>query len=487
MHSVLSSRRVLLVLLLFGVLLIAYSWLSNSGIVSQRQLQLLRSASALLIPPGKSRRREASLIRKAAPLRNGIRPAARSTEKTSSTSAMQADKILGMGWLSPNASTVDPFESPTAPHGSAIKRLVLDQSKLQEDVLTGRVPLTRAIFFRCSKYQACAGLGDRMYGIVALYLAAVLTNRAFFIDITKPMDLTNFLVPNGVDWRIAGIRDGATRRKAQACSNGRPGQFNSCTWMMTLVPGYKCSHVIQQIFNSRPVVNMNSNHRTDCVQALLEHKNILPSLWKSDLGRDGPWWTSYISHLILRHLFKFHSNVVHMAATAFSHLPTSRFLIADCRVCVNAHAGQPTETARNNTSKDFSACAKTAEEVVVMSGKCRSHRPHWLVVGGVREDIDAVVQIAGNRAVVLPPNPSIALSVDLDKSGYADVHSVSQVFVEWYLLANCRYSVGSWSTFSGSASLMFGPQHQRFDVDRADAVARCTHQSIAGWQTDYTT
>ena len=54
------------------------------------------------------------------------------------------------------------------------------------------------IVFRCVK--RCGGLGDRQKGMISSYLAALLTNRTFIIDMQIPCALETSLVPNEYDW-----------------------------------------------------------------------------------------------------------------------------------------------------------------------------------------------------------------------------------------------------------------------------------------------
>ena len=48
----------------------------------------------------------------------------------------------------------------------------------------------------------CGGHGDRLHGILSLFLFAIATKRAFFVDYRYPLPLHMVLVPNLIDWRI---------------------------------------------------------------------------------------------------------------------------------------------------------------------------------------------------------------------------------------------------------------------------------------------
>ena len=60
----------------------------------------------------------------------------------------------------------------------------------------------RFLVYKCRKQdrQNCGGLADRERGIISTFLLALLTNRTFVIDIDKPCELEQFLVPNLYNW-----------------------------------------------------------------------------------------------------------------------------------------------------------------------------------------------------------------------------------------------------------------------------------------------
>jgi len=63
------------------------------------------------------------------------------------------------------------------------------------------------LVYFCRKGFNCAGLGDRLVGIISTFYMALLTNRIFLIDSEMPVDLENILSPNKIDWRFAVRRN----------------------------------------------------------------------------------------------------------------------------------------------------------------------------------------------------------------------------------------------------------------------------------------
>lgn len=62
--------------------------------------------------------------------------------------------------------------------------------------------LSGAIVAVCYGLPFCGGHGDRIHGILSLFLLAVATGRGFLIDSRAPLPLLQAVHPNFVDWRV---------------------------------------------------------------------------------------------------------------------------------------------------------------------------------------------------------------------------------------------------------------------------------------------
>ncbi|CAD7942412.1 unnamed protein product [Amoebophrya sp. A120] len=63
----------------------------------------------------------------------------------------------------------------------------------------------RVLVYRCASIGFCGGHGDRLHGILGLFMLALVTNRAFYIDSPRPLPIGLLLEPTGlVDWRLRG-------------------------------------------------------------------------------------------------------------------------------------------------------------------------------------------------------------------------------------------------------------------------------------------
>ena len=58
----------------------------------------------------------------------------------------------------------------------------------------------RTITYYCAKN--CGGWGDRLRGITSTYILALCLRRRFLIDMPSPYELSHFLRPNFIDWKV---------------------------------------------------------------------------------------------------------------------------------------------------------------------------------------------------------------------------------------------------------------------------------------------
>ncbi|CAD7937024.1 unnamed protein product [Amoebophrya sp. A25] len=66
----------------------------------------------------------------------------------------------------------------------------------------------RILVYRCASIGFCGGHGDRLHGILGLFMLALVTGRAFLIDSPRPLPIGLLLEPaypeDVIDWRVRG-------------------------------------------------------------------------------------------------------------------------------------------------------------------------------------------------------------------------------------------------------------------------------------------
>merc|ERR1712194_371135 len=58
------------------------------------------------------------------------------------------------------------------------------------------------LVYSCQPFAQCGGHGDRLNGIITVFVLAVLTRRVFLIDSESPIPMTMLLSPHLIDWRV---------------------------------------------------------------------------------------------------------------------------------------------------------------------------------------------------------------------------------------------------------------------------------------------
>eukprot|EP00392_Amoebophrya_sp_AT5.2_P008144 g8163.t1 len=142
----------------------------------------------------------------------------------------------------------------------------------------------RVLVYRCASIGFCGGHGDRLHGILGLFMLALVTKRAFYIDSPRPLPLGLLLEPSGttttspptgsssslqepeaaddmnviVDWRLRG-------------SVGLPGLHAN--------RNDKFSEAVADVVDSEEqtwVLHSNQRITTACLHSHLARKNLPP-------------------------------------------------------------------------------------------------------------------------------------------------------------------------------------------------------------------
>ena len=85
------------------------------------------------------------------------------------------------------------------PHDTIIQTLINSHQRVQSTVNSGKESMRGGVIALCSLHSNCGGHGDRVYGLILIYLTALLSRRAFFIYHSRPLPLENFLEPNRLE------------------------------------------------------------------------------------------------------------------------------------------------------------------------------------------------------------------------------------------------------------------------------------------------
>lgn len=107
----------------------------------------------------------------------------------------------------PSMVGVEPLEAEVSRAGlpRTFESYVWWHSKTLAKLRAGALTSAKFLVWACQPALPCGGHGDRLKGIVAAFVLAVLTGRLFLLDSPDPWDLRLFLEPALLDWRSVGL------------------------------------------------------------------------------------------------------------------------------------------------------------------------------------------------------------------------------------------------------------------------------------------
>ena len=70
---------------------------------------------------------------------------------------------------------------------------------LHASILSGKQK-GKYLIYVCTQHRRCGGYGNRLHGISVLLIFAMLTKRAFLLEMMNPVDVNAYLSPNAIQW-----------------------------------------------------------------------------------------------------------------------------------------------------------------------------------------------------------------------------------------------------------------------------------------------
>lgn len=119
------------------------------------------------------------------PIHTGARRKGRTSPPATASTRLNAQPAA-------SRPTVTSFFSPL------LDKMLRRHAELQRSMRRGERKM-RAIVAFCAGKKICGGIGDRLFGVIALFVGALLTDRAFFVYHNIPVPLTDFVIPNALD------------------------------------------------------------------------------------------------------------------------------------------------------------------------------------------------------------------------------------------------------------------------------------------------
>jgi len=120
------------------------------------------------------------------------------------------------------------------------------------------LPDAKYLVFDCS--GDCAGLGDRLVGLISSFMLALVTDRIFLINMPAPIPFQEAFVPNKIDWRMPRDRPEGSRNFLEGLSTNTYNNF--CKFKdLYHVDLFSQKDLTQELMKDVQVVNYVGNQR----------------------------------------------------------------------------------------------------------------------------------------------------------------------------------------------------------------------------------
>ena len=340
-------------------------------------------------------------------------------------------------------------------------------------------------------HHNCNGLGDRIFGLFVLFVGAMATKRAFFIDYEIPRPLEDYLEPAIIDWRMASL------------PKAYHGTVNSAKFPTdTVLPVNVCDYIILVLNGTENNLRMVNNHRTECVVTMMRRWGLYPKGAEAWDARRQQFYAAKVSHRIFHRLFRFSPLVTQAAddvlAKAVAKKSISPTPPSDCWVCIHIRHGQGTgERPRHSSIDNFVTCGQTAWKDSRQSSDQASRCPATPLFAVLVDTATVINTFVGkmNTNTELASAGSVVVSTQ-ELGGVVHFDYIKhqsdtpqsratllRIFVDLNILSRCRRLVASLSTFGLVATLIHGAESRRFDM-RHHQPCLPTSKNISDWQED---
>eukprot|EP00117_Sycon_ciliatum_P040929 scpid28265/ scgid30013/ len=343
-------------------------------------------------------------------------------------------------------------------------KVIRAHGQLQRGYRNGNGENLRAVVYVCGFGGFCGGLADRFEGVLVLYFAAVISNRAFFINWTKPTDLENFYVPrhggDSLDWRLSTLQNDAMHQRMEAVDR------------LTLhrqKDALRCTKLVSMIMDPRSpaIVRITTNHAKSCVVRMLEQELEFAHVPADTMGLAFHWLFTESTDLIrslkeyvTKNKWNFATGICmhvrhggNMGVTGKASIdPVRHFDLNSFWKC----AARVKTDLQDEVSLNVVNGGK--QQVTVTVPRCDSHVRSWLLISDDDEVLsEAHLNLPKPNRIVHTQGVGPVLHIDkLSKYRGSERQAIAdgerRVMLDHALMQRCRLLVASHSAFSLSAA-----------------------------------
>lgn len=293
----------------------------------------------------------------------------------------------------------------------------------------------KTMIYSCESF--CGGWGDRLRGIMSVYILALLSNRHFMIDMNYPCDVLKVLQPNYVNWTY--VRHDKTKNRTRLTINTmRSWQTSNVGAIANTIKAKNFVKIWSQYDDI--YISTNSDYMTPAIRNIYMQNKTQHLLGRIAISQAT---MQTLFDLLFELLFK-PSFIIHNRVDTILTKAHRRHLI-----CLHIRVGKnPT----NPFDHAFTARANTTKAMIDFTDKYMLNRtsPIIFVTSDSGQAISEVLQhYRDSSMTIVGP----ILHIDrFDRRSTTLCEGFIKVIADFYLLGECQTLVVSSSGFSSWAN-----------------------------------
>eukprot|EP00930_Biecheleria_cincta_P042824 TRINITY_DN29463_c0_g1_i1.p1 TRINITY_DN29463_c0_g1~~TRINITY_DN29463_c0_g1_i1.p1 ORF type:complete len:777 (-),score=121.33 TRINITY_DN29463_c0_g1_i1:43-2244(-) len=283
------------------------------------------------------------------------------------------------------------------------------------------------LVYSCQPFAQCGGHGDRLNGIITVFLLAVLTKRVFLIDSESPLPMELLLEPRAIDWRVRGSTLATAGLRHHSYHDKRK-QFEADLERLATYP------------DRLLVVSMNYR----MIRSLFEAPSLREQAQQLGLPVDAPpFFVAEVFHVLFAPALALREEL-HSLRTELAPLEDGRFVAVHLRT--GEVAWDPVRHGGPDELQVFLDCARIAEKDLGLG------EVPWLLATDSAKLAEVARQLPEAKSGKLRV-PAARGRVHIDRSELTDtLEGASANYAEWLLFGRAGAAVLSRSYFGETAA-----------------------------------
>ncbi|CAF3465001.1 unnamed protein product [Rotaria sp. Silwood1] len=289
------------------------------------------------------------------------------------------------------------------------------------------------LIYKCKSF--CGGLGDRFRGIITCFILSLISDRQFMIDMTHPVDVKNYLLPNIYNWTL-----------------------DNQTSNMNL------SHIVIHAIDSEPnfenqirnTAFMDTWAKYDDIE-IYTNLDLVADIFRNPLIRNNTIIAMFLlnlplEQLTLHSLFPFLFEILFQPS--FEVINALQPILQDVEngyqlICIHLRMGQ---NPSNPLDASFGDRASAVEDIIDFLNRTKLQKmrnTRVFVTSDSEQALSKIVRQFSNQTITIS-GPII--HVDRPVNNIHFLHGFLKVVIDFYMLGECHMSILTASGFSALAN-----------------------------------